>query len=187
MRGMPALITSKNWPSSFFNPCDHALDRLLQFGIRVLHHVGHDLRQLIEERLVDAHLVAVQHRAADQLADDVALLLVVRDRRFRGWRRCRPARGRRCGGGGGPCHRCRSGSYFTRQTSPAASTSGRRMSMWIVRLDALQHRGHPLEAHAGVDVLARQRAEVVGRVADAVELREDQVPDLDLRRRACGT
>ena len=52
----------------------------------------------------------------------------------------------------------------------------------VVRLDALHHGGHPLQAHAGVDVLAGQRPEVVRRIADAVELREDQVPDLD---RAC--
>ena len=49
-----------------------------------------------------------------------------------------------------------------------------------IRLDPLQHGGRPLEAHAGVDVLAGQRPQVVGRVAHAIELREDQVPDFDL-------
>ena len=49
-----------------------------------------------------------------------------------------------------------------------------------VRLDALQHRGRPLQAHARVDVLAGQRTQIVGRIAHAVELGEDQVPDFDL-------
>ena len=52
--------------------------------------------------------------------------------------------------------------------------------MWKFDLDALQHRGRPLQAHARVDVLAGQRPQIVGRVAHAVELREDQVPDFDL-------
>ena len=55
----------------------------------------------------------------------------------------------------------------------------------VVRFHALQHRSHAFKAHARVDVLAGQRAEVVGRGADAVELREDQVPDLD-RSAGCG-
>ena len=37
----------------------------------------------------------------------------------------------------------------------------------------------PLQAHAGIDVLAGQRPQVVRRDADAIELREHQVPDLD--------
>ena len=49
-----------------------------------------------------------------------------------------------------------------------------------VRLDALQHRGRPLQAHARVDVLAGQRPQIVGRIAHAIELREDQVPDFHL-------
>ncbi len=48
-----------------------------------------------------------------------------------------------------------------------------------IRVDALQHAGRALQAHAGVDVLARQRPEIIGRLADAIELREHQVPDFD--------
>ena len=44
----------------------------------------------------------------------------------------------------------------------------------------LQHRGRALQAHAGVDVLAGQRPQVVRRSSHAIELREHQVPDLDL-------
>ncbi len=49
----------------------------------------------------------------------------------------------------------------------------------IVGGHALQRRGRALQAHAGVDVLRRQRAQVVRRIADAIELREHEVPDLD--------
>ena len=46
-----------------------------------------------------------------------------------------------------------------------------------VRPHALQRGGGPFEAHAGVDVLLGQRLELAR--ADAVELGEDEVPDLD--------
>ena len=48
-----------------------------------------------------------------------------------------------------------------------------------IRFDALHDRGHALQAHAGIDVFAGERAEIFRRVADAVELREDEVPDFD--------
>ena len=49
-----------------------------------------------------------------------------------------------------------------------------------VRRHTLQHTRGSLQTHAGIDVLARQRVQIVGRIADAIELREDQVPDLDI-------
>ena len=49
----------------------------------------------------------------------------------------------------------------------------------VVGINPLHHAGNPLQPHTGVDVLARQRAEVIRRVADAVELGENQVPDFD--------
>ena len=51
----------------------------------------------------------------------------------------------------------------------------------VARL-ALQHRRDALEAHAGIDVLRRQRRQLPVRAA--VELDEDEVPDLDHVRRA---
>ena len=48
----------------------------------------------------------------------------------------------------------------------------------VVRVHALQHRGDPLEPHAGVDRGLRQRIEPARLVA--VELHEDEVPDLDV-------
>jgi hypothetical protein len=47
----------------------------------------------------------------------------------------------------------------------------------VVRLLALQHRGHPLEPHAGVDRRLRQRRHLAARVA--IELHEHEVPDLE--------
>src|SRR5690606_23489386 len=35
------------------------------------------------------------------------------------------------------------------------------------------------QAHAGIDVLAREGAKVIGRLANTVELSEDEVPDFD--------
>src|SRR5690606_36442640 len=60
----------------------------------------------------------------------------------------------------------------------------------VVAVHALQHRGDPLQAHAGVHAWRRQRQQ--GAVGLAVELHEHQVPDLDeavavLLRRARGT
>ena len=49
----------------------------------------------------------------------------------------------------------------------------------VIGINPLHHAGNPLQPHAGVDVLARQRAKIIRRVADAVELGEDQVPDFD--------
>ncbi len=46
-----------------------------------------------------------------------------------------------------------------------------------VRLHALENGGRALQAHAGVDVLARQRPQIARRIADAIELGKHEVPD----------
>jgi hypothetical protein len=48
----------------------------------------------------------------------------------------------------------------------------------VVAVHVLQHRGQPLQAHAGVDAGLGQRRERAGGVA--LELHEHQVPDLDV-------
>ncbi len=48
-----------------------------------------------------------------------------------------------------------------------------------IGFDALHDGGHAFQAHAGVDVFARQWTQIVGRIADAIELGEDQVPNFD--------
>ena len=133
--------------------------------------------QLVQERLADAHLVAVQDRAAQQPADDVALLLVAGIDVF--------VDGERAGADVVGDAAQAAAVLVGRIVADAADLAGRLDQRAEdvdveVRLDALQHRGRPLQAHARVDVLARQRAQVVRRIADAVELREDQVPNLDL-------
>src|SRR5262249_60468435 len=50
-----------------------------------------------------------------------------------------------------------------------------------IALLPLQNRRDALEAHAGIDVLRRQRRQLL--VGAAVELDEDEVPDLDHVRR----
>ena len=90
--------------------------------------LGDDRHELVQERLAEAHLVAVEHRAAEQPADDVLLLVRSGQHVL--------VNGERAGPDvvGDPPQPAavvaRPGSYFTPQTSPAASTSGRRMSMW---------------------------------------------------------
>ena len=50
----------------------------------------------------------------------------------------------------------------------------------VVGFHALHHGGRPLQSHPGVDIAAGQRTQVVRRVAHSVELREHEIPDLDL-------
>ena len=153
-----------------------ALRGFAQFGIRRFHQLGNLVDQLVQERLADAHLVAVEDGAAQQPADHVALLLVARIDVF--------VDGERAGAdvvGDAPQP---AAGFLGRLIADAADLAGRLDQRAEdvdveVRVDALQHRGRPLQAHARVDVLARQRVQIVGRVADAVELREHQVPNLD--------
>ena len=49
-----------------------------------------------------------------------------------------------------------------------------------VAVDALQHRAGAFEAHACVDVAARERTQVVRQRADTIELRKYKVPDFDI-------
>ena len=50
----------------------------------------------------------------------------------------------------------------------------------IIRGYVLQYASSSFESHAGVDILARQWSKVIRWIAQAVELREDQIPDLDV-------
>ncbi len=149
-------------------------DAFLQLGIGPAHDFGDDRHELVEERLAAAHLVGVEHRAAEQAADDVALLF-------------RP----------GP-------DVFVdaeRESSNVVGHAADADAVGVVavvldaerigdrgddrpedvgledRRDALQAGGGPLQPHAGVDVLLGQGLELAG--PDPVELGEDQVPDLD--------
>ena len=163
-------------------PLSHALDRLLQFGVGAFHQVGHDLGQVMQERFVDAHLIAVQHGPADQLADHVALFLVVGIDVFMDGERAGP---HVVGDAPQPatvvsCNVAIAIRFVLHVADLAGRLDQRAEDVdMIVGFHALQHGGHAFKTHARIDVLAGQRTEVVGRGADAVELREDQVPDLD--------
>ena len=152
-------------------------DALAQLGIGPLHHLGDGRHELVQERLAPAHLVAVEHRPAQQPADRRSPPSRGRGGRSRGCRTCRPARGRRSAAADAVVAGRRRTS--TPQTLGRGRDDRPEDVDVEVRRHALQHGGRALQAHAGVDVLARQRPQVVRRVAHAVELREDQVPDLD--------
>src|SRR5690606_28211177 len=127
-------------------------------------------------RLLDPHLITVQHRTARQTADHVAFLLVSRIDVF--------------------VHSKGAASLVIGNTAQAAAVVPVRIVLHAanfrrrldtrtqdvdveIRLDPLERRGGSLQTHAGVNILAGQGAEVVGRIAYAVVLREDQVPDFD--------
>ena len=48
-----------------------------------------------------------------------------------------------------------------------------------VRWHSLQHARRSLQAHTGVDVLFRQRSQVVRWITHSIELSEDEIPNLD--------
>ena len=152
-------------------------DRFAQLGISRLHQLGHGANQLVQERIADAHLPAVQHGPTQQPFDDVLLLV-------------RP-------GIDVLMHGERAGADMVGNTTQAAARFALGIVLHVanftgrldqraqdvdvvVRLDALQHGRCAFEPHARVDVLARQRSQVVRRIAHAVELREHEVPNLDL-------
>ena len=59
-----------------FNYAGHGRGGFAKLGIWIFHQLGDLADQLVQERLLDAELMAVQHGAAQKPADDVALLLV---------------------------------------------------------------------------------------------------------------
>ena len=177
MRLKPASMVSRKLPSSFSMTPGDAVDGLAQLGIGMFHQSGDHADELVEKRLADAHLVAVQHGAAEQPADDVALFLVAGMDVF--------VDGEGAGadviGDAAQAAAGLGGRIVARMADFAGGLDQRPEDVDVeIRLHALQDGRRPLEAHAGVDVLAGQRAEVVGRVAHAIELGEDQVPDFDL-------
>ena len=153
-------------------------DALAQLGVGPAHHLGDDGHDLVQERLAPAHLVGVEHGPAEQAADDVALLLgpgpdVLVDAERQG-----------PGMVGHPADADAVGLVAlvldARACSATAATIGLKMSVSKTDRDALQAGRRAFQAHAGVDVLLGQRLELAR--ADAVELGEDEVPDLDFLR-----
>ena len=151
-----------------------APDALFQFGVGSSHHLGHDRDDLVQERLAAPHLVGVEHREAEQPADDVALLLgpgtdVLVD-----------AEGQGPAVVGHPADPDAVGMLAVVFHAQGLGHRGDDRPE-VVGLehggDPLEARRRPLQAHAGVDVLLGQRDQLAR--PGAVELGEDQVPDLD--------
>ncbi len=150
---------------------DHRLGAA-QLGIGLAHllHQGGD--QAVHQGLLGAQDVGVAHGAAHDPAHDVAAALVggahaVGDQEAGGAqvvdddlvRELRLAAGRHAGG------------------RLAGIDQGAEEVDVVVGVDALQHGGDALEAHAGVDLRLGQVA--AGAVGELLPLHEDVVPDLD--------
>jgi hypothetical protein len=155
----------------------HARRRLAELRVGVPHHVGHHGRQPVEERLPHPHLPAVEHGPAQEPLDDVLLLVVAGQDVLMDRERAGPHVV------GDPPH---PPAVVAGRLVPPAAHVGHGLHERPEDVDVevgvhpLQHGAGPLQAHAGVDVAAGQRLQVVGRRADAVELREYEVPDLDV-------
>src|SRR5690606_1329519 len=156
---------------------NHLADALLLLAqVRVVlgEHIDDDVRDLSEEGPVDADQAAVAHGAAQDAAQDVAAALVAGE------------------------------DTVADQEGDGATVVGddaqRAVDLRVLAVldpgqfgrlqeyrhvevgledgaDDLEDHGDALQAHPGVDVLARQRA--LGAVLFLVELHEDEVPDLE--------
>jgi hypothetical protein len=154
----------------------HALGRFQQLGIGLPRHFGHDRHQLVQKRLAHAHLPAVEHGAPQEPLDDVFFLV-------------RPGINVLVDGERASAHVIGNppqppavvvARHVLYVTHLARGFDDRSQDVNMkIGLDSLHHRSGALQSHAGVDILARQRPQIVGRSPDAVELREHQVPDLD--------
>ena len=176
MRSSPPSIVEKKLLSSFSMTCDDARGGLAQLGIGVPHQLDNLGHQLVQERIVNADLMPVEHRPPQQALDDVFFLVRAGVDVF--------------------VDRERAGAHVIGNAPQAASGLAGRIVAYaahlarrfdqraqdvdvVVGVDALHHGRRALQAHAGIDVLAGQRPQIIGRIADAVELGEDQVPNLD--------
>src|SRR5450432_3771605 len=76
-------------------------------------------------------------------------------------------------------------SSVTLATEFSGAIENRAGAVDLVQVvDALKDRRHPLETHAGVDVLRRQLAKdreaLLGAARAALELHEDEIPDFEV-------
>ena len=148
-----------------------------ELGVAAFHGLGHDRWQLVQERLALAHLIGVEHGPAQQAADDIPLLLRSRPDVFM------DAEGQGADMIAGPAD----ADAVERVLALCVVIDPQRLGRGgddgfedvdlEVRPHALKRRRGPFQAHAGIDVLVGQGLELTG--ADAVELGEDEVPDLD--------
>ena len=147
----------------------------VEFGVGIAHDVHHRAHQTMQERVLDAELVAVAQTAADDSAQHVAAVLVggqdaVGDQKRRGAGMVGDDAQRRIVAVG----RCRVNAGDARD----AADQRLQEVVVVVAAAALDDGGDPLQAHAGVHAgcfQGRQRA-----VRGAVELGKDEVPELGI-------
>ena len=151
----------------------------LQFGIEGAVFVDDDLRDLGDERFRDAELAGFADGAADQTAQDVALVDV---------RRRDAVADDERGGAEMLRHDARAAVVEVRFRIAAQLLDFREDTREQLRLvgaaDALHEGRHAFDAHAGIDVRMLQRDKLA--VSRLVVLHEDVVPDFDPFAAAAG-
>ena len=156
------------------DPLD-ALDAFFKLRVRALHHLGDGGDDPRQERSFLPHEVGIEQRPPEQPPDDVPLLLSARLDVLVDHER----QGPHMVGDPADTDPLGAGALVG-----LAQLLGRRQHQRLQDVDVevgrhpLERRSHPLQSHPGIDVLLRKRFELSR--PDAVELREDQVPDLDL-------
>ena len=164
-------------PEALLLDRDDAGDRLRvgrELRVGGLHAGDHVAGQLAQEGALDPELLPVPHRAAHDLAQDVAPALVA------GQHAVGDEEGRRAQVVGDHAHRhVVLGVLAVGLARPAADRleEGCEEVGVVVGELALHDRRHPLEAHAGVDAGRGQGVE--RPLGVAVVLHEDEVPDLE--------
>ena len=156
---------------AFENLLDQRL-RANETGIGLPHLPGERGHEAVEQRLARADEVRVAHRAPHDPPKHVAAPFVRRQHPVgdeKGGRAqmigddamaaAHPARGAH------PGRRLRRGDQRAKQVD------------LVIVVHALQHRGDPLQPHAGIDARPGQRPTLA--IGLLVELHEDEVPDLD--------
>ena len=157
-----------------------AINGFSKFRIGMLHHSGHHGHKLVQERISQTELVAVQHGPPQEAANDVLFLIgtrvdILMDGKSAGSQmigdppQTPPRLARR---------------VVLGSTDLGNGLDNRAQNVdVIVRVHALQNCRCAFQAHAGINVLAGERPEIIGRIADTIELREDKIPDLNLAAR----
>ena len=153
----------------------HELQVRRQLGVGALHRLDDDVDALVEERLGEPEHLAVAGGAAHDPAQHVAAPLVG------GQHAVADQEGGRPQVVGDDAHRdvvLRVGAVALAARRGDEPEQRREQVGVVVALLPLDDGGQALEAHARVDARLGQRRQRAGRVA--VELHEDQVPDLQV-------
>ena len=164
---------------SLFFCTDRFLNALLSFGevrIRHAHRLDHGRDQREQKRFLCPQEVAFQERSTKEQADDVGRVFASGCDAFVNREHASSdvvgdaADGSAFFGFEGVFDSNRFAGRFAQRTQ--------RVDFEVAE-DSLEYCGRPLQTHARVNVLLGQRTQVVGRVTNSVELRENEVPDLN--------